>query len=77
MYTWTVASAVWQVQHGGPTQRTLSAIDWLNDMMLESKFDTVHEIAAHLLDSLVEERGLQHLGDALQPLPDETETTQS
>lgn len=69
-YQWTVQSATWQVQHGGPTHKTLSAIDWLNE-----KIDVmpVH-VAAHLLDALVESRGLQHLGDSLVPLPDETET---
>lgn len=68
-YQWTVASATWQIQHGGPTHKTLSAIDWLYD-----KLDLMPaQVAAHLLAALVETQGLQHLGDALEPLPDETE----
>jgi hypothetical protein len=62
-YSWTVDSAVWQVTHGGPTHRTLSAIQWGNQ-----------ELCASLLEALVDLRGLQNLGDALAPLPDETET---
>jgi hypothetical protein len=68
-YMWTVESAVWQVQHGGPTQRTLSAIEYLNELV-----GSGDHVAGQLLDALVEQRGLQHLGEALPALPDDTET---
>jgi hypothetical protein len=72
-YTWTVDSAVWQIQHGGPTHRTQSAIGWLSDHIGESVYTNMG-IAIALLNALVEERGLGNLGDVLAPLPDETET---
>lgn len=73
MYTWTVASATWQIQHGGPTHKTLSAIKWLKE-----KIDVIPVVvASELLDALVESRGLHHLGEMLAPLPDDTETVAS
>lgn len=69
-YDWTVSSAIWQVTHGGPTRRTLSAIEFLNAEI----GCCTQAVAEAALEALVEQRGLQHLGEALEPLPDETET---
>lgn len=69
-YQWTVDSAVWQVTNGGPTHRTLSAIEFLNAEI----GCCTHAVAEATLEALVEQRGLHHLGEALEPLPDETET---
>lgn len=71
-YQWTVESAIWQVQHGGPTHKTLSAINWLNELDRYEQDES--DVAGRLLEALTEQRGLQHLGEALKPLPDETET---
>jgi hypothetical protein len=69
-YSWTVDSAVWQITHGGPTHRTLSAIEWLNTEITFNAYTVVGPV----LEALITERGLQNLGDTLEPLPDETET---
>lgn len=69
-YHWTLASALYQVLNGGPTHRTLSAINWLR---YESTYNPEH-VAGALFDALVETRGFLNLGDVLEPLPDETET---
>lgn len=53
---WTVDSAVWQIRHGGPTVRTRSAIDYLNDRIDEPGVD-MEEISLGLLNALVQERG--------------------
>lgn len=70
-YQWTVDSAVWQITHGGPSHRTLSAINFLNTEI----GCCTQAVAEAALEALVTELGLQNLGEALAPLPDETETT--
>lgn len=77
-YHWTVSSAIWQITFGGPTHRTLSAIEHLNYTLSdhENVFGLASQVPAwQLLDMLIRTRGLQNLREALAPLPDETETT--
>jgi hypothetical protein len=65
---------VWEIKHGGPTHRTLSAIEYLTDLLADGEAYRLADLAEHLLDAFVESRGLQNLGGVLAPLPDETET---
>lgn len=71
-YHWTLASALYQVLNGGPTHRTLSAINWLR---YEAKYNP-EDVAESVFDALIETRGFLNLGDVLEPLPDETETVE-